>query len=371
VGGRAYPYNDYDIYVISDNRLAESEVEKVANLSAERIGRVGITSFNSFKKKEQKFDKNFYVDIKCLAEKDLKNVLPRLRYYKFREVTQVLYGDDMRETVPNYILSEIPLSEAGKFLLDRMSQLVEYYSTKGEYCDEFLTYIIQQAYAACCTSLLMLSGNYKPKYSESSAILLKTYKKDFVRLHKRIPDLATKVKILIDWKLNPSDLPFRDVENAWFICAQDITEVTKYFFSEFLGKKLNNLDDLSNAIISMFSKFYIPYLKIYSKHEFKVTFLAYPALPLLNLFFKYKYLLRLRGVRKVTLFRVLFNRTSPDLIIFSSVPYILNTLISSSEENEKNKSKAIRLLRKVYPTSQKPWEELTLDYANAYIAFFR
>jgi len=367
VGGRAYPYNDYDIYVISDNRLAESEVEKVANLSAERIGRIGITSFINFKKKEQKFDKNFYIDLTCLTKEDLPKLLPRLKYYKFKETTQVLYGLDVRSLVPDYPLSVIPLSEGAKLLCDRMSQLSYYYSTKGDYCNENLTYFIQQAYAACCTSLLMLSGKYQPTYSHSASILAETYESDFPDLYKKTPKLAIRIKRFINWKLNPCQLPDNEVDKSWFVCTNDIIEVSKYFFKRFLNKKIESVEDLSSGISYMFAKFYVPYLE----KKLKSDILAYSSVPLLNLFFKYKYFVRITKLTGKRLYRIFFSLRSPDIIIYSTVPFILNSLKVGNVEDKKEIARCIRLLKKVYSVRYESWEELTLDYANAYFAFFR
>ncbi len=366
IDGRAYPYNDYDIYAIVNDKLTDQEIDGIATEAAKRIGQKGISYFYNFKKEEQKFDRNFYVDLKCLSEKALTKLLPRLRYYKFKENTQILYGEDLRYLVPDFPLSAIPLSEAAMLLCYRMSQLVEYYSTKGEHCNEFLTYIIQQAYTACCTALLLLTGKYKAKYSDSADVLVKTYQFDFPELYGRLPDLSCRVKQLIDWRLDPAQLFFEDVAQRWFVCANDITTVSMVFFSKFLNRKIVTIDDLSKGISSMFTKLYFPYLN----NKLKLGLLPYAAIPLLNLFFKYKYFVRIRELIGKRLYKVFLNWHSPDIIIFSLIPYILNSLKEGNVEDDETIDKALRLLRKIYPVRHESWEELTLDYSNAYISFF-
>ena len=61
--------------------------------------------------------------------------------------------------------------------------------------------------------------------------------------------------------------------------------------------------------------------------------------------------------------------TSPDLVIFSSLIYLIDSVKENSiEEIALNKCRA--RLRKVYPVKGENWEDISIDYANAYIAFF-
>jgi len=365
---KMYPYNDYDIQVICNFKLDKEEIDKIATEISEKLGYKGIAIFYPFKKEQQKMKDNFYIDLKCDMPKDLKKLLPRIRTYELKNHSLLLFGEDYRNLIPGYNLKDIPLSEGAKLLLDRMSQMVEYYSTTGKYEKEFLTYIIQQAYAACCTALLLLSGRYQIGYKKAMEIFKENYEKDFPELYEKIPDLHKKIEKFVLWKINPKKLP-KNVEEEWFIAKNNILEVSKYFFSKFLNKKILSLDDLSKSILGMGKKFYMPFLNGKLEKDFGIknkiiSLLIWPSVPFI---FKHKYYNRLSsfGIRKPSLF---FAR-SPDLVIFGSVPFIIGS-IDKSNVNMELLKQGKELLNTVYPTKGETWEDISLDYANAYIAFY-
>ncbi len=366
-GKKVFPYNDYDIQVISRTILTKKEIDKISIEISEKLGYKGITNFYPFKKEEQKMRNNFYIDLKVDSLQSLKKMLPRIRTYELKNKSKILYGKDLRYLIPNYSLKEIPLSEGAKLLLDRMSQMVEYYSINGKYEKEFLTYIIQQAYAACCTSLLLLSKKYEIGYKKAMEILKKTYKKNFPELHKKIPNLDKKIEQFIQWKLNPNK-PIKSIEKEWFIARKNILEVSKYFFSKFLKKNIENLDELSYSILDMSKKFYNPYLKkmipIRGLHFISIPIARWAAIILLNK----KYNKRLKDMS------IYFKskhpiKYTPDSVIFSSLIYIIGA-INESGIDKKMLDKGKELLSKIYPSEGENWEEISTDYANAYIAFF-
>jgi hypothetical protein len=367
-GGRIYPYNDYDITAVSGRPPGKEEVDAIATAASESIGSRGIKIFYPFRKEGQKLKDNFYVDLKVVARDELLSSAPRIRNYELRNHGLVLYGSDLRNLVPDFSLSEIPLSEGMKLLMDRMSQLVEYFSVNGRYDPEFLTYIIQQAYAACCTSLLLLSGKYRIGYVQAMKVLEETYEKDFPQLHEKVPGLAASVKKYTQWKLNPGKLPDVDVEAAWFRARDDIFEVSKFFFSKVTRKDVRTVGDLSAAISRSGRMLHEPFLRA------RFGALWPLAHPLAVLYLKRKYKERVktqnRGFRGVGLMA-----RSPDELIFSALPYVAMSLERKGRSfpvNEDYRKKALAILREVYPQEggDSGWDGLTLYYAGAYIAFF-
>ena len=370
VGEKFIPYNDYDIQVVAGKKISKEKIDEIATDISKKLGYGGIKEiFYPFKKENQKMGNNFYVDLKCDTPDDLKKLLPRIRTYELKNDSIILWGKDLRNLIPDYSLKQIPLSEGAKLLLDRMSQLVEYYSTEGKYNDEFLTYLIQQAYASCCTALLLLNKKYRLGYGKSMKILKENYKQDFSELYEKIPGLHLKIEEFIKWRIDPKKLPNKNVKEEWFIVRKNILEVSKYFFSKFLGKRIQNASKLSDAILNMQEKFYGPYIQnmIKIKLGFDIGILKMGALPFVSLFLKYKYYKRLKifGINKPS---VLFGK-SPDLVIFSSLIFLISC-IDKKEINENLLKKGQGLLKTVYPSGGKNWENISLDYANAYIAFF-
>jgi hypothetical protein len=374
IGEKFFPYNDYDIQVISSNKVTKEEVDKISTEISEKLGYKGISNFYPFKKDAQKMKENFYLDLKCDDIEDLKKLLPRIRTYELKNKSLILwekyFGTDLRQNIPDYDLKNIPLSEGAKLILDRMSQLIEYYSIEKKYDKEFLTYIIQQAYAACCTSLLLLTGKYEIGYVNSMRILNKTYKQDFPELYSKIPELSKKIEEFILWKINPQKIPNEDVEEEWFVAKYNIIEVAKYFFSKFLNKKIEDVDDLAKAILGMKKEFYSPYIKEMIKRKVKLLgkvgnskLLASGASIILNK--NYNKRLKEMGIP----FKTSFFK-SPDLAIFSSLVYFIDSIHRGNKIAERELNEGEKILSLVYPVKGKNWEELSLDYANAYIAFF-
>jgi hypothetical protein len=362
-----HPYNDYDIQVISKTKLEKEEVDRIATEISKKIGHGGIKEiFYPFRKENQDMKDNFYLDLKCDSPEDLKKLLPRIRNYEFKYESHVLWGRDLRHIIPDFKLTEVPLSDSAKLLLDRLSQLIEYYSIEGKHDKEFLSYVIQQAYAACCTALLSLVGKYQVGYTRSMNIFEENYEKDFPELYKKIPDLHKKIEQFVNWKKDPKKLPNNDVEEEWFIAKDDILEVSKYFFSRFLNKKIGSGEELAESILNMGSKFYTPYIKLITKNRFRglTRFL----IPGVSFVLKRKYNQRLKSMginRRVGLFG-----PSPDLIIFSSLIYISSSIEKESKIDLIKLDKGKKLLSRVYPVNSNGWEEVSLDYANSYIAFF-
>ncbi len=370
INGKFYPYNDYDIQIIVQKKISKEETDQIASEISQKLGYGGINEiFYPFKKENQNIKNSFYIDLKCGSPKDLTKLLPRIRNYELRNNSKLLYGKDLRYLIPDYKLNKIPFAEGAKLLLDRMSQMVEYFSLEGKHEKECLTYFIQQAYAACCTSLLLLSRKYKIGYLKSMKILKRTYQKDFPELYKNVPRLHLKIEQFIKWKINPQKLPNENVEEEWFIAKESILEVSKYFFSRFLGTKIKDETELAKGIYNMQRQFHLPYLREMVKNKFGIYFggLNVLLLPFVSLALKWKYYQRLKqnGIKK---FSVIFEK-SPDLIIFASLIFLIDCINDDGIDEEKLK-KAKKLLSKVYPVKSDDWENISVEYANAYIAFF-
>lgn len=367
IDGKYFPYNDYDISVITLKKFNKNKIDKISIELSKKLGYKGIGYFYKFKKEEQKMKENFYVDLKVDTVNDLRKLLPRIRNYELKNESMLLWGRDYRKIIPDFELIEVPLTDAAKLILDRLSQLVQYYSIDNKHDDEFLTYIIQQAYSACCTSLLMLNKNYNVGYGRAMKIFKECYKIDFNELYKKIPDLDEKIEKYVNWKKNPIKLPFENVEKEWFIAKKNLIEVAKYFFGRFLNKQIKDNDILSDSILNMKNEFYGPYLKLIIKSKTNINIDYRFLLPLVSIVLKYKYYRRLKNVG-INDIKVLFGRF-PDLVIFASLIYIASS-IKDGMVNKRELDKGVKLLSKIYPVNGKDWEEISLDYGNAYIAFF-
>ena len=369
INNRYYPANDFDVYVITEKKTEDELLDNIAKRVALRLGSKGI-GFKKFDK-NWSFEDNFYLDLKCLTLNELKNLFPMLRYYELRNASNVVYGEDVRNLIPDYKISEIPLSEGVRILLNRMTHLVEYFSLEGKHNDLVLSFFCAKAYIDSCTSLSLLSGRYSPSYKKRMEDFYTNYKNDFPELYKKLPDLHEKVKKYTLWKLSYNEIPEKDAIKFWLQTRKDFLDVVKYFFSVFLNKEINSVQELSNAIINLGKEYYFPYSKYYLKNNFKInsdliSSLLMRAIPIR---FKYLYFLRILKEKKAY-FKIFLNKSSPDTIIFGAVPYILFGVDDDLHINKENFENGLNVLKKVYPTNAKNWEELSQDYADAYVLFY-
>jgi len=366
--GEIYPYNDYDLQIVSKIKLSKWEADKLSNQISKKLGYKGIINFYPFRKEEQQIKNNFYVDLKWDTKDDLKKLLPRIRNYELKYHSKVIYGRDVRKFIPKSSLTKMPRSEGAKLLLDRMSQMIEYYSSEGHYEQECLSYFIQQAYVAACTSLLLLSGKYQIGYKTSMEILLETYQKDFPELFKEIPNLHHKIRDYVYWKIDPTKPKIENIEQEWFIAKENMLKVSEYFFSKFLNQKIDSAESLSKGILGMGENFYLPYLNdiVKSKIGFKNKALSRLLVPFVKLVLIKKYKDRLGKVEGVKIGKL---GNSPDLLIFGALPFIIDSIKKEGIDLDKLKMAKL-ILKRVYPVKGVTWEQISIEYANAYIVFF-
>ena len=127
-GNKVYPFNDFDIYIISEEKISGKKINEISEKVALYFGKLSFVGSGFINPKEVTLEDTFVFDLKFLSVKELGKLLPRLRNYSLKNKSRVIYGKDFRSIIPDYKLKDIPLSEAAKLLLDRMGQNAEYYS---------------------------------------------------------------------------------------------------------------------------------------------------------------------------------------------------------------------------------------------------
>lgn len=369
VNGKYYPANDFDIYVITEKKADGELLDNIAKTVAARLGSKGI-EFNKFDK-NWSFEDNFYLDLKCLTLNELKKLVPMIRYYELRNSTNIIYGEDVRNLIPDYKIEDIPLGEGFRVLLNRMTHLVEYFSTEGKHNDLVLSFFCTKAYIDSCTALSLLSKRYSPSYKKRMEEFYNNYKEDFPELYDKLPDLHEKIKKYTLWKLNFNGLPEKNAVKFWLQTRKDLLEVVKYFISKLTNKKIETIEELSLAIINLGNEYYEPYSKYFLQNKFNVRskMLIKIISKCIPWGFKYLYFKKILKEKKFYP-EILLNKRSPDVIIFGSVPFILFAIDEDLNIVQENFNKGFKTLSNVFPTKAKNWEELSQDYADAYILFY-
>ena len=115
-------------------------------------------------------------------------------------------------------------------------------------------------------------------------------------------------------------------------------------------------------------EFYSPYIKVMKKFKVRGVDWFDKSIGYLLVPFWFRHLYNRRLKRLSIEFKT--RQSSPDLVLFSQLIYLISTIKEENKIDERELSKGKDILSLVYPVNGKDWEEITIDYANAYIAFF-
>ncbi len=256
IDGKPVPYNDFDLYVVTKNKLSDKKLDRISMNASKKIGMGGL-EIAYFPKEGYDSTKYFHVDVRCIPYNYLKKLMKIQRYYELKYGSQIIYGD---EKVLNKIKSinpeDINVSEGLRNLFNKMHTML--LGMQKEYNEEerkikvFWSY---KCYISICEALLILDKKFAPFSSERSKLFSEIYKKSFPDLAKELPDLPEKVRIATNFKLRPDfDI---DAEHLWNQALRDILNVFEYYL-----KKISNKKDIEKIINKSLPYYYFkPYLK--------------------------------------------------------------------------------------------------------------
>lgn len=379
--GKVIPINDFDIFIISENKVSEESLNRIANRATSRLD-IKNTGVEFYEFDRERYSNTFYVDLKNLPVGKLKNLPPMARYYELKNSGSVIYGDDLRNLMPSYTVEDLPLTEGFRFLMNRMALLAEYFSMDyfhkiSENEKRGLLYLgYSKALIACCEALLMLNRKFVPGYKKRAEILEKCFKKDFPELAKKIPDLPEKVMKATDFKLNTKFPKKINAFKEWHEACHYSGEVAKYFVGKFTGRKIKDYEHLSDVIYNNTWKLYFgPYIQWYIRRRFKINLGKTIPSFLLQNYMKLIFYLRLRKFRKTSHLNILKNKTSPDLTMYAVLPRLLFSVSKEKKINKRMLKDAGKMMNKVFPTdysvndSYKLWNEIANKFSQAYVLF--
>jgi len=91
--GRARPYNDYDITIVTENILPQNKIQKIRKQLAEEIG-------------------IRWIDIDQLTPKRLKKLKLKIKSYDLKYASKIIFGDkEILNNIHEYSAQNIPLAE--------------------------------------------------------------------------------------------------------------------------------------------------------------------------------------------------------------------------------------------------------------------
>ncbi len=361
------PLNDYDIYLITKKKTSFLKLKKISKRAGKKI----MKSNFSFSRSSSLME--FYVDLRNMTLDEMKKVEPMLKYYEIRESAKIVYGRDVRKDMPNFSLDEIPLEEGFRFLMNRMSLLIESFNT-GKLEDfktrKTIIYYIGKNYLTAAESLLLLNKKFKASYEKRSKVLRKCYKEDFKKLAKKLPNLHLRVEKFTKNKLRPKRKFFKqDPKKLWLEARRDMLKVTNYYIEKAFNLNSSNFLQLSSEIKKMNKTFLKKYLSLFIKSKFNLNpkLLLSPLSFFGRIYFNYLYYKRNFLLNKKRNFKILFSSEDINLKIYSLCPLVLFSLKKDLSLNKECFNNARKKMNKISSSEKvNNWESLRKKYSDIF-----
>jgi len=257
VNNKVIPLNDYDLYVITKEKIKENFLEKIGLECSKAIGRGGLEFVEHPSERYDK-DKFFHVDIRCLTISELKKLLPTQRTAELKYAA-VIYGKDIRKEIPKV---NLPVSEAIRLLFNKMDHLLlAHNNTK-----EIKTIYAMKGFLDSCTALLIFHNRFKPSYSERA--------KEFYKL-KNIPkELKRKVRWATNFKfyIKFSTITNKCAEKLWQDSCKWVGWTFRYIITRYLNVTTWDWKRIARVIYKKLPYVYFtPYLP--SKYFFPLQYI--------------------------------------------------------------------------------------------------
>lgn len=367
------PVNDFELFLFVDQKIPEEVINMTANKAVESFSfpQKGVPFYHFSR---EHYADTFYLDIKAFTSRDLKSLLPMIRYYELKNASTLIWGEDFRPLMPDFSVKELPLAEGFRILLNRLAMLGLYFSSKfleGKMSTSekhgFL-YIGGKTLVDIPTALLLLNGKFVPSYEARARIFLECYQADFPTLYEQCPELAELVSQATQDKFHPDFGKEIDPLRIFLNYRDSCFQALSYYLKKMFQKEYEGVDWASRKVFSAGKEYYGPYLRF---RYGLVKSLVNLFIPVLNLL----YFLRL--VAQGSFYpRILINTSGPDLTLFSALLHLLFAVEESGTIDRRQLFLARKILRKTYPVPvfkedlKEEWEGLSQVFANAYVLFF-
>ena len=346
INGKPNPLNDYDLYVITKNKIPDKILEETGMECSRAIGRGGKefaeSPFAVYDKKEF-----FHVDIRCIRYSDLGRLRRINRTYELKYGSTILYGEEVRDKIK---IDSIPLSEAFRYLINPACQLIlcmDSERLRGKFKKDEKTFAVHhiiKTYLACASSLAISAGKFYPNYSKTNEGVKKLYGKKFPELVGRI-DEATKMKI------NPRRKEIKDIKKRWFQAREDLAFVLSYISLKHLNIKTKSIRELTSEIYKKLPySYFTPYL---------------PFGPLSKFAFPSQYVLNLLYLKRTGYLRALLGWRDIGLRIAMAAFILLYALDDKTLLGD-----AYDYIKSFYPIKSKRWEDLRVALLCAFERYF-
>lgn len=243
---KVIPLNDYDLYLIVDKKINDSELEELGKECSGKIGRGGKEIVEDFK---ETYDENkfFHVDLHSLEYKNLGKLYPTQRSFDLK-TSLVIYGDiNILNKIPEIKISK---SDAIRLLFNKLDHFA---------IAENNSEIIKSIYAVkgltdLCSALLIFYNKYDSRYRERERIFQELNVPDKL---KKLVSEATKSKLFygysakntekffaeskewVEWSFRKIIKEYLKIDSDdWkVICRKMYNKLPYTYFNDYLGSK--------------------------------------------------------------------------------------------------------------------------------------
>src|SRR3989344_3557681 len=357
INNKAIPFNDFDFYVITKEKLSDETLDSISHNASKEIGMGGmeIAYFPGERYDRKKF---FHVDVRCIPYDQLPMLMKTQRYYELKYKSQIIDGDKtIFDKIPQIQPSDIPLSEGLRNLFNKLHTMLlglqETYTSADQ--KKIKIFWSMKAYLSICEALLILNRTFAPSAWERNLLFRERYKKDFPELYEKIKDLDTKVDRATRFKLK---LDFDvDAEKLWKEALGDLLIVFEYYIKKISGGK-NVVDAINHSLPYSYFK---PYL------QQKIGFNFYPAQYALNI--GYVNVLRKKDR---TFIRPLLSWKDVGLRIILPIYYLLlYRLIDDTHKKDELLERAYRELSSIIMVEKKEFWHLRERALKAFGLYYQ
>lgn len=293
--------NDIDVLIITKDKIHKQNIKFLRDITSKAINE-DYLSYEDYVATEGVH--NFYVDIRNYCTEDLKGIIPRMKYYDIFTEPQPIYTkhNDVAGLFPKVTLNDIPLQDGLVHLFNRMALLIEWNPIVIRK-NRDLIILVLKAYSAILEALLLIDKKYVISLKEKADIFHENYKTDFYELWQKHPDLADRINLMVDMKINyykyHDKIDEDTVLSTWIYAKKDIMITTIYTINKIyktnfeLSLDPNNISAIINFLKGKNGFAISPYIKIYSKKKFgfEPEFL----INLIYLLVRYRYFLKFNG----------------------------------------------------------------------------
>ncbi|HLC55055.1 MAG TPA: hypothetical protein VJJ75_00820 [Candidatus Nanoarchaeia archaeon] len=253
-------FNDFDIYIITERKIPDSELDRVGKKASAAIGMGGgefiETDGTGYQRK-----KFFHVDLRAILLKDLPKLKPTTRTYEIKHSTQLLHGKDYRDII-DISEKDLPLSEGWRHMINKSCLLLlamDEQRLKGKFRkDEKLIaiYYALKTFMACAEALLLLRKRFSGTYRGRAALFKKAYGKEMPKLARQV-EFATKIKC----DFQPAKI--KDAVEFWKAARDAMYFTIRYMAQSDLKIFSTSKEELMRGIYKKLPlKYHVPYLSI-------------------------------------------------------------------------------------------------------------